>query len=125
MIPAGWWTDAANNYMIRPCALGYYSADGATGGCTICPIGFACPIGSNEPIRCNEGAESLTTGLHECTPCADDQWFNPGTYACESKPDNTFAIHPIFKVQACNYNERSDTTTFPNNDYVDCYSTDG
>jgi len=79
MIPAGWYTDASVNYMIRPCALGYYSADGATGSCTICPIGYACPFGSNEPIRCDEGREAATTGLHECTPCRDDYWFNPTT----------------------------------------------
>jgi len=104
MIPAGWYTDASVNYMIRPCALGYYSADGATGSCMICPIGYACPFGSNEPIRCDEGREALTTGLHECKPCRDDYWFNPTTKACETKPTNTFAIHPIFAVQACNYN---------------------
>ena len=50
--------------MIRPCALGYYSLDGATGGCTICPVGYACPFASNVPMRCNEGHQALVTGMH-------------------------------------------------------------
>lgn len=54
-IPAGWYSDSTNSYEVRPCALGYYSADGVASTCTICPIGYMCPFASNEPIRCNEG----------------------------------------------------------------------
>ena len=125
MIPAGWWTDPANDYMIRPCALGYYSADGESTACTICPIGYMCPIASNEPIRCDEGTESLTQGLHECTPCLDDYWFNPASQACEVKPDNTFAFHPIFAIQDCKYNELSSGADFADLNLVDCEKLDG
>lgn len=95
-IPAGWYTLSADSYEIRPCPLGYHSADGATGGCTICPQYYHCPFASNEPIRCNEGHNAPSTGMYECTPCTDDQWYNPSTYLCETKSNNYFAIHPIF-----------------------------
>jgi hypothetical protein len=124
-IPAGWYTDNSNSKEIRPCPLGYYSGDGNVGDCTICPVGYNCPFGSNVPIRCNEGSAAASTGMHECTPCGDNEWYNPSTYACETKPDNYFALHPIFHVQACDYNQESSSTSFSNNNYVDCIPKDG
>lgn len=100
MIPAGWYTwTQANLKALRPCPLGYYSADGDTNdACTICPMYYNCPYGSNEPIRCNEGTAAPSQGMHECTPCGDDEYYNPSSYLCETKVDNFFAIHPIFEI---------------------------
>lgn len=127
MIPAGWYTwTQANLKALRPCPLGYYSADGDTNdACTICPMYYNCPYGSNEPIRCNEGTAAPSQGMHECTPCGDDEYYNPSSYLCETKVDNFFAIHPIFEIQACDYNSYSSSSTFGDNDYVDCVPSDG
>lgn len=124
-IPAGYWTDSSNSYELRPCPLGYYSADANVGACTICPIGYMCPYGSNEPILCMEGAAAASQGMHECTPCGDNEWYNPSTKACETKTNDYFTIHPIFAEQNCLYNQQSDTTSMSNSAYVDCVPNDG
>jgi hypothetical protein len=121
-IPAGWYTwTQANNKALRACPLGYYSADGHVGdSCIICPIGYNCPLGSNEPIRCNEGRHAPQQGMHECTPCGDNEYYNTATHACETKPDNFFAFHPIFEIQHCQYGFYSSASTFGNNNLIDC-----
>lgn len=84
-----------------------------------------CPYGSNEPILCNEGSAAASTGMHECTPCSDDEWYNPSTKTCDTVTDDYFTFHPIFAQQNCLYNERSSSTTFSNALYVDCVPQDG
>lgn len=113
--------------MIRPCAAGTYSEDRYTGhsGCITCPIDYVCPFGSNKPIRCNEGHEAPQTGSRECTPCSDSQYVSPTTFRCTTKTTNTFAMHPIFNVEKCRWNNVADSTSMANTALVDCYNMDG
>ena len=69
---------------VADCFAGYYCLGGAIRGDPqdnvtgqVCPERYYCPVGSWEPIVCDEGTYSNTTGLAVCLNCPAGMYCQP------------------------------------------------
>ena len=81
-----------------------------------------CPQRSNEPVRCNEGHESLSAGLSSCVPCLKGEIFNEATEECEAITEGygQLNLHPMFAQEECPYGTYSTSVTIGAGTTVDC-----
>ena len=116
-VRAGWV--AGPGSPIEPCPAGTTSDDFG-GTCYTCQKGEVCSFPSNRRMVCNEGRESLTTGLFTCDQCPVNTVFNTATQECAVTDAGTGALHPMLAQEKCKHGWYSDSTSISDEGNTDC-----